>query len=148
MVQVGPLLFISVWVSTMKKFRFILTILLSSLIIVSGGGISVMHYCCAKCQMEQCCGQSICKSHNKHQSAAALQKKEVCSSSYFKVDWVKNITETPSLIPSITFFCGLLPQTISGNLSVINYLHKQQYWSPPDLFTPRHVLALFSILII
>jgi hypothetical protein len=98
--------------------------------------------------MEQCCGQSICKSHNKHQSAAALQKKEVCSSSYFKVDWVKNITETPSLIPSITFFCGLLPQTISGNLSVINYLHKQQYWSPPDLFTPRHVLALFSILII
>lgn len=132
----------------MKKFRYILTILLSSLIIISGGGISIIHYCCNKCQMEHCCNQSLCGDHSKHHTSQTFQKKEACTSSYFKVDWVKHITEAPSLIPNASLICGLLPQFLYCNLSVINYHHKQPYWSPPDLFTLRHILALFSILII
>ena len=44
----------------MKKLAYITALILSLLIIYSGGGVSIVRYCCARCETVQSCCDSGC----------------------------------------------------------------------------------------
>ena len=74
----------------MKELRYILAVLFSSLIIISGVGISVVQYCCAGCETTQsCCTSGCSKCHNAHRASRQTCKDTGCTAVYYKVDFVK-----------------------------------------------------------
>ena len=73
----------------MKELRYILAVLFSSLIIISGVGISVVQYCCAGCETTQsCCTSGCSKCHNTHRASRQTCKDTGCTAVYYKVDFV------------------------------------------------------------
>ena len=94
----------------MKELRYILAVLFSSLIIISGVGISVVQYCCAGCETTQsCCTSGCSKCHNTHRASRQTCKDTGCTAVYYKVDFVKYAHESASFVPSLTLFCEQLP---------------------------------------
>ena len=74
----------------MKELRYILAVLFSSLIIISGVGISVVQYCCAVCETTQsCCTSGCSKCHHAHRGSQKTCKDTGCTAVYYKVDFVK-----------------------------------------------------------
>ncbi|MCO7112708.1 hypothetical protein NIB75_09755 [Bacteroides uniformis] len=94
----------------MKELRYILAVLFSSLIIISGVGISVVQYCCAGCETTQsCCTSGCSKCHNAHRASRQTCKDTGCTAVYYKVDFVKHAHESVSFVPFLTLFCEQLP---------------------------------------
>ena len=94
----------------MKELRYILAVLFSSLIIISGVGISVVQYCCAGCETTQsCCTSGCSKCHHAHRGSQKTCKDTGCTAVYYKVDFVKHAHESASFVPSLTLFCEQLP---------------------------------------
>lgn len=94
----------------MKELRYILAVLFSSLIIISGVGISVVQYCCAVCETTQsCCTSGCSKCHNTHRASRQTCKDTGCTAVYYKVDFVKHAHESVSFVPFLTLFCEQLP---------------------------------------
>lgn len=94
----------------MKELRYILAVLFSSLIIISGVGISVVQYCCAGCETTQsCCTSGCSKCHNTHRASRQTCKDTGCTAVYYKVDFVKHAHESVSFVPFLTLFCEQLP---------------------------------------
>lgn len=92
----------------MKELRYILTVLFSSLIIISGVGISVVQYCCAVCETTQsCCTSGCSKCHHTHRASRQTCKDTGCTAVYYKVDFVKHAHESVSLYSS-----GLMPMCL------------------------------------
>ena len=101
----------------MKELRYILAVLFSSLIIISGVGISVVQYCCAGCETTQsCCTSGCSKCHNTHRASRQTCKDTGCTAVYYKVDFVKHAHESVSFVPFLTLFCEQLPLLAAGGL--------------------------------
>ena len=89
----------------MKELRYILAVLFSSLIIISGVGISVVQYCCAGCETTQsCCTSGCSKCHHAHRGSQKTCKDTGCTAVYYKVDFVKHAHESASFVPSLHCF--------------------------------------------
>ncbi|HBO06485.1 hypothetical protein DW121_12660 [Bacteroides sp. AM10-21B] len=132
----------------MKRLRYILAILMSSLIIVSGAGVSIIHYCCSGCQTEQrCCTSGCSKCEKAHHSSQETCKDTGCTTFHYKVDVMKHIQGASSTVPVCTLYCEQLPQfgcLLPEGLPVT----EPQVYSPPHYRSSRHYLALYSTLLI
>ena len=133
----------------MKKLRYILAILFSSLIIISGVGVSIMHYCCTGCETTQsCCSTGCAKCNQSHHTSQHSCKDTGCTAVHYKVDMVKHAQEAPSMVvPVFTLFCELLPQ-FSSSLPVRSDLSEALSSAPPLSVSSRRYLALYSVLLI
>ena len=95
----------------MKRLRYIFAILMSSLIIISGAGVSIIHYCCSGCRMEQRCCTSGCSECEKaHYASQETCKDTGCTTVHYKVDVVKHVQEASSTVAVCTLYCEQLPQ--------------------------------------
>lgn len=132
----------------MKKLRLILPILFSLLIIVSGAGVSIAHYCCAGCETEQSCCTTGCAHCQDTQDASKHSCQDTgCTTVHYKVDLVKYAPDGVSVTPGVTLICAELPQLCSSLLAYFD--EKIVPSSAPPLFvSSRHYLALYSILLI
>ncbi len=132
----------------MKRLRYILAILFSFLIIVSGAGVFIVQYCCAGCEVEQSCCTSFCAScEHSHHSPEQSCKDTGCTAVHYKVDMVKYASEVSSFIPYHTLFCEQLPQ-LDVSLALNNLVPESVYYIPPQPPGSRHYLALYSVLLI
>ena len=132
----------------MKRLRYIFAILMSSLIIISGVGISIIHYCCSGCQTEQrCCTSGCPECERAHRSSQETCKDTGCTTVHYKVDMVKHVQESSPIVPVYVLYCEKLPQFVcplpSGETAA-----EFQVYSPHRYSGFRHYLALYSILLI
>ena len=49
-----------IFATVMKRFRYILAVILSLLIVYVGAGVSVAQYCCSGCETANCCCADKC----------------------------------------------------------------------------------------
>ena len=115
----------------MKRLRYILAVLLSLTVVYAGAGVSIVHYCCARCATEQaCCTNGCAKCHKSHHNPEKSCKDEGCTATFYKVDLVKYSCESPVIaVPVIQLLCEALPDfqysLPTGDLEecLIMYLH-------------------------
>ena len=132
----------------MKELRYILAVPFSSLIIISGVGISVVQYCCAGCETTQsCCTSGCSKCHNAHRASRQTCKDTGCTAVYYKVDFVKHAHESVSFVPFLTLFCEQLP-LFDHSLPQVACTPRVVSGAPPYVVGSRHYLALYSTLLI
>lgn len=133
----------------MMRFRYILAVLMSSLIIISGAGVSIINYCCSGCRTEQRCCTSGCAECGQayHGISQEICKDSGCTAVHYKVDVVKHVQEASTVIPDCTLYCGWLPQfgclLPAREPAAENIVH-----SPPRYSVSRRYLALYSVLLI
>lgn len=122
----------------MKRLRYILAILLSLTVVYAGAGVSIVHYCCARCATEQaCCTNGCAKCHKSYHNPEKSCKDEGCTATFYKVNLVKYSCESPVItVPVIQLFCE------AGELEEVAYN------VPPHPDSSRRYLALYSVLII
>ena len=80
-------------------------------------GVSIVHYCCARCETAQaCCTNGCAKCHKSHKTSHKPEKSckdEGCTATFYKVDLVKYSCESPVItVPVIQLFCEVLPVSI------------------------------------
>ncbi len=124
----------------MKKLAYITALILSLLIIYSGAGVSIMHYCCARCETAQGCCDTGCPNSKKDCKAKG------CTATIYKLDLMKHTTELKVLPQAVDLFCAqfcyLLTYTYSDK--PIEY---DTPTSPPPLCS-RQKLALYATYLI
>lgn len=132
----------------MKGLRYILAVLLSLTVVYAGAGVSIVHYCCARCETAQaCCAHGCAKCHKTHHQSQKTCKDEGCTATFYKVDPVKYSCDSPVVsVPVVQLFCEALPN-FRCSLPVGN-LKELPYAVPPHPISSREYLALYSILII
>ena len=112
----------------MKRLAYITALILSLLIIYSGGGVSIVRYCCARCESKKGC------------------KDKGCTAIIYKLDLMKHTTEltTSALVVDLLceHFCYLVTPTYADK--PVEY---DSLTSPPPLCL-RQKLALYSTYII
>jgi len=47
--------YLVIFAPDMKRLRYILAVLLSLAVVYAGVGVSIVHYCCARCETAQAC---------------------------------------------------------------------------------------------
>ena len=132
----------------MKRLRYILAILLSLTVVYAGAGVSIVHYCCARCATEQACYTNGCaKCHKSYHNPEKSCKDEGCTATFYKVNLVKYSCESPVItVPVIQLFCEALPD-FQYSLPT-GELEEVAYNVPPHPDSSRRYLALYSVLII
>ena len=45
--------YLAIFAPDMKRLRYILAVLLSLTVVYAGAGVSIVHYCCARCETAQ-----------------------------------------------------------------------------------------------
>ena len=133
----------------MKKLAYITALILSLLIIYSGGGVSIVRYCCARCEtVQSCCdsGCPKCKKYSYLRFKEKLAKKKVSTVTIYKLDLMKHSTELTVSVLAVDLlcehFCYLLTPTYADKPVEFDSLT-----SPPPLCS-RQKLALYSTYII
>ena len=121
-----------IFATVMKRFRYILAVILSLLIVYVGAGVSVAQYCCSGCETANCCCADKCGFCGKfdfefHKSCRG----EGCTATIYKLDLVKQAFESDLL-------CALFRDEVLDPPYVI----------PPPKTSSRHYLALYSTLLI
>lgn len=125
----------------MYKLRHIFAALLSLLIIYTGAGVAIAHYCCTKCDVQaDCCQEHACHYESEHFCADAG-----CSTVFYKIDLVKEASASLSVATLWTYSCQVLPDChfpAPGG--------ERQAFVEPDSppILPRCYLALYSVLLI
>ena len=117
----------------------------------AGAGVSIVHYCCARCETAQaCCTNGCAKCHKSHKTSHKPEKSckdEGCTATFYKVDLVKYSCESPVItVPVIQLFCEVLPD-FQYSLPT-RELKEASYAVPPHPDSSRQYLALYSVLII
>lgn len=134
----------------MKRLACILAITLSLLIIYSGVGVSIMHYCCARCEaVQSCCSEGCSKCQKSHSHSCDSKKdckEEGCTATIYKVDLAKHAPEAPVTVPVVTLFLEQFSY-LWASAYVENSSEPYRLSSPPPL-CPRQKLALHSVFII
>ena len=89
----------------MKKLAYITALILSLLIIYSGGGVSIVHYCCVRCETVQSCCDTGCPKCKKTHTCDSKKgcKDKGCTAIIYKLDLMKHTTE---LTTSALVFTG------------------------------------------
>lgn len=132
----------------MKRLAYITALVLSLLIIYSGAGVSIMHYCCARCETVQSCCDTGCPKCKKTHTCDSKKdcKAKGCTATIYKLDLMKHTTELNVSVQAIDLFCAqfcyLLTSTYSDK--PVEYT---TITSPPPLCS-RQKLALYSTYII
>ena len=132
----------------MKRLAYITALILSLLIIYSGGGVSIVHYCCVRCETVQSCCDTGCPKCKKTHTCDSKKgcKDKGCTAIIYKLDLMKHTTEltTSALVVDLLceHFCYLLTPTYADKPVEFDSLT-----SPPPLCS-RQKLALYSTYII
>lgn len=129
--------------SEMKRLAYITALILSLLIIYSGGGVSIVRYCCARCEtLQSCCDTGCPKCKKSH----TCDSKKNCKEKIYKLDLMKHSTELTVSVLAVDLlcehFCYLLTPTYADKPVEFDSLT-----SPPPLCS-RQKLALYSAYII
>lgn len=67
--------YLPIFASDMKRLRYILAVLLSLTVVYAGAGVSIVHYCCARCATDQaCCTNGCAKCHKSHHNPENLAR--------------------------------------------------------------------------
>lgn len=126
--------------------------ILSLTVVYAGAGVSIVHYCCARCETAQaCCTQGCAKCHKSHHNTHHNQEKsckdEGCTATFYKVELVKHSCESPAItLPVLQLLCEALPDFKS--LMPAGDVQEVAYTVPPHPVSPRRYLALYSVFII
>ncbi len=132
----------------MKELRYILAVLFSSLIIISGVGDFCSSVLLCRMQTTQsCCTSGCSKCHNTHRASRQTCKDTGCTAVYYKVDFVKHAHESVSFVPFLTLFCKQLP-LFDHSLPQVACTPRVVSGAPPYVVGSRHYLALYSTLLI
>lgn len=125
----------------MYKLRHIFAALLSLLIIYTGAGVAIAHYCCAKCEVQAHC----CRQHACHGGSETFCADAGCSTVFYKIDLVKEASASLTLGSVCAYTCHVLPdfRFASPGRDCPAVAEPE---SPPIL--PRSYLALYSVLLI
>ena len=132
----------------MKRLAYITALILSLLIIYSGGGVSIVRYCCARCETVQSCCDTGCPKCKKAHTCDSKKgcKDKGCTATIYKLDLMKHTTELTisTLVVDLLceHFCYLLTPTYADKSVEYDSLT-----SPPPLCS-RQKLALYSTYII
>ena len=128
----------------MKRFRYILAVILSLLIVYVGAGVSVAQYCCSGCETANCCCADKCGFCGKfdfefHKSCRG----EGCTATIYKLDLVKQAFESSVPAPVSLLLCDQVSDLLCA-------LFRDEVLDPPYVIPPpktssRHYLALYSI---
>lgn len=138
----------------MYKLRHIFAALLSLLIIYTGAGVAIAHYCCTKCEVREVCHCSDGCNHSHatdeaddcHQDAEAHYCPDFgCSTVFYKIDLVKEASASLSIASLFTYCYQVLPDFHFAS-PVQDCLTATDFESPPLL--SRCYLALYSVLLI
>ena len=143
--------YLAIFAPDMKRLRYILAVLLSLTVVYAGAGVSIVHYCCARCETAQaCCTNGCAKCHKSHKTSHKPEKSckdEGCTATFYRVDLVKYSCESPVItVPVIQLFCEVLPD-FQYSLPT-RELKEASYAVPPHPDSSRQYLALYSVLII
>ena len=119
-----------IFATVMKRFRYILAVILSLLIVYVGAGVSVAQYCCSGCDFEF------------HKSCRG----EGCTATIYKLDLVKQAFESSVPAPVSWLLCDQVSDLLCA-------LFRDEVLDPPYVIPPpktssRHYLALYSTLLI
>lgn len=132
----------------MKRLAYITALVLSLLIIYSGAGVSIMHYCCARCETVQSCCDTGCPKCKKTHTCDSKKdcKAKGCTATIYKLDLMKHTTELNVSVQAIDLFCTQFCYLLTST-----YFDKPVEYttitSPPPLCS-RQKLALYSTYII
>ena len=132
----------------MKKLAYITALILSLLIIYSGAGVSIMHYCCARCETAQGCCDTGCPKCKKTHTCDSKKdcKAKGCTATIYKLDLMKHTTELKVLPQAVDLFCAQFCYllTYTNSHKPIEY---DTPTSPPPLCS-RQKLALYATYLI
>ena len=132
----------------MKKLAYITALILSLLIIYSGAGVSIMHYCCARCETAQGCCDTGCPKCKKTHTCDSKKdcKAKGCTATIYKLDLMKHTTELKVLPQAVDLFCAQFCYLLT-----YTYSDKPVEYDTPTLPPPlcsRQKLALYATYLI
>ena len=132
----------------MKRLAYITAMFLSLLIIYSGAGVSIVHYCCTGCEtVQSCCATGCPKCKKSHTCDSKKDCREKgCTATIYKPDLMKHISELTVSVPVITLFCEQYCQLFAFT-SIDRTVDFSSLPSPPPP-CPRQKLALHSVFLI
>lgn len=133
----------------MKRISYITAVILSLLIIYTGAGVSIVHYCCARCEtVKSCCATGCPKCDKSHTCDSSKEdcKDKGCSAAIYKLDLMQHMTGLTVNVPVVELFsehfCYLLTFAYADNPVEYDTLTV-----PPPLCS-RQKLALYSTYLI
>ena len=90
----------------MKRLAYITAMFLSLLIIYSGAGVSIVHYCCAGCETVQSCCTTGCPKCKKSHTCDSKKdcKNEGCTATIYKLNLMNHATELTVAAPVVDLF--------------------------------------------
>lgn len=134
----------------MKRLATLIAITLSLLIVYSGVGVSIAHYCCARCEAVQSCCTDGCPKCQKSHAHSCDSKKDCkddgCTATIYKVDLVKYAPELTVSVPVVTLFVEQF-NSLWASAYMDRPMDTYTTFSPPPI-SPRQQLALHSVFII
>ena len=145
--NIGLSVFIFIFVPIMKKLSYIIVMFLSLLIIYSGVGVSIIHYCCVRCESAQSCMDGCSKCRKIHSCDSKKDcKKEGCTATIYKIDLMKHTSEMTVSAPVIALFYGQINEWMAS--IYMDYSEVYSCFCDPPHVCSRQRLALHSVLII
>lgn len=134
----------------MKRLSYIIAVILSFLVIYSGAGVSIIHYCCTGCEtVKSCCEEDGCHKYSKKSHDCEPKKnckEEGCTVTIYKLDLMKQTSELTGSVSMLTLFCKqycyLLTVPEADRVTDDSNLPTP---SPP---CPRQMLAMHSVFLI
>lgn len=141
-------IFIFIFVLTMRRLSYITVMLFSLLVIYSGVGVAIMHYCCARCESTQnCCMDGCSKCQKVHFCDSEEDcKEEGCTATIYKIDLMKDTFEMAVSVPVVALFYGQINEWMAS--ICMDYSEVCSCFGDPPHVCPRQRLALHSVLII
>lgn len=133
----------------MKRLSYITALLLSLLIIYSGAGISIAHYCCATCEtVKSCCDDSCNTCSKKSHSCDSKKdcKEEGCTATIYKLDLMKQAPDLTVNVPVATLFCE--QYSYLTTVPCVDQTTDDSVLPLPPPLCPRQKLALHSVFLI
>lgn len=142
----------------MKRLAYITALILSLLIIYTGAGVSIVHYCCARCEVVKSCCDTGCPKCKKTHACGSKKdfgkdsrkdcKSEGCSATIYKPDLMQHHSALGQAftVPVMNLFCEQFCYllTVAHSEQLINYDPTD---SPPPVCS-RQMLALYSTYLI
>lgn len=134
----------------MKRLAYITALILSLLVIYTGAGVSIVHYCCARCEtVKSCCDTGCPKCKKSHTCDSKKDcKEDGCSATIYKPDLMQHLAAAGQTItvPVMNLFCEQFCYLliVAHSEQLITY---EPADSPPPVCS-RQMLALYSTYLI
>lgn len=133
----------------MRRLAYITALILSLVIIYSGGGVSIVHYCCARCEtVQSCCDETGCPKCKKSHTCESKKdcREKGCTATIYKLDLMKHTTELMASASVVDLFCEHFCYVLTPAY-IDKPVEHDSLTSPPPLCS-RQKLALYSTYII